>query len=613
MHLFYVKLNFKKSHRLGLLLLLILTPFINASNSNNNYQNAIEASRKYLKKCMKKTGNIGMSVVVVANDKIVYSEGFGYADKEIEKSVTDSTTFRVGSVTKLFTATAIMQLVEDELIVLDSPIVNYLPEFTIKSRFESEEITVRDLLTHQSGLPSDIYNGWLLGQIPSTDPNTLYRNTPEILSNEFVANPRRKITSYCNIGFSLLGVIIEKVSNQNYADYIQSNIFKKLKMNHSGFNFNSEFIKPNFSKCYYGENIEHPFYIRDLPAGSLISSSYDLSKFLISLFSEEDSDDIRILKKETQEKMWTSQNSDISLDFDTLGITYWLSNTTRIPSRIAYHGGDIPPFHAMLGVLPDEKLGVVVLVNSEQGGQIPGDAAKKLLEEFYEDKTGKVLPYPLKKKRQAKVKISEENLNSLAGFYTSNLGMAEAKVKNGKIKFNLMGKNVTFVPHSDSTASLRYKLFGLIPIPSRFLKTLSVKIKEIDKNQIAIIQADDNSFRLVAKKYEPKTPPTEWINRAGVYEITNTKSVSYLNEEIEKRHKMPNFMLFYDSTNNDLSINGVPIQTISTTEALTRGMGRGAGETIKAYTEDNQEYLWAWGYSLKKVIEPENKNSGKSN
>jgi len=135
-------------------------PFIPTSKDKNNYQDAIRYSHEYLNYFLKKTKTVGMAVTVVDNDKVVYSEGFGYSDKDAKKKVTDSTTFMIGSVTKLFTGTAIMQLVEKGAVVLDSPITTYLPEFKVNSRFTARQITVRDLLTHESGLPTDISNGF---------------------------------------------------------------------------------------------------------------------------------------------------------------------------------------------------------------------------------------------------------------------------------------------------------------------------------------------------------------------------------------------------------------------------------------------------------------------
>jgi CubicO group peptidase (beta-lactamase class C family) len=151
-----IQLN-KKNYCFGILLLFLFScslppkPFMPDPKANDNYREAIRYSRKYLEQFMKKTGTVGMAVAVIDSDKVVYSEGFGYADKKTKKKVTDSTTFMIGSITKLFTGTAIMQLVEQGAIVLDSPITTYLPEFTVKSRFNARPITVRDLLTHESG------------------------------------------------------------------------------------------------------------------------------------------------------------------------------------------------------------------------------------------------------------------------------------------------------------------------------------------------------------------------------------------------------------------------------------------------------------------------------
>lgn len=131
-------------------------------------------------------------------------------------------------------------------------------------------------------------------------------------------------------------------------------------------------------------------------------------------------------------------------------------------------------------------------------------------------------------------------------------------------------------------------------------------MRNIDDKQIAIVESKEPMFRLVATKYVPETPPEEWINRVGVYEETNRKKITYSNKESEERYKMNKFDLLYDSTTKDLSLFGNQIKAISSTEAVTRGIGRGAGETIRAYTEDGVEYLWAWGFALKKVEMPAN-------
>lgn len=593
---------FKSSFTILFTIITIPLYAFDISNSDSLYQNAIAECHKFISKDIKKSKTAGLSVAVVDNNRIVYSEGFGYASMEENKKVSDSTTFRVGSVTKLFTATAIMQLVEQGLISLNAPITDYLPDFKINDRFNSKPITVRHLLTHQSGLPSDIYNGWSIGQIYTPESDTSYRVAPSILANEYTAYPPEKLMSYCNIAFSLLGMIIENVSKQNYQNYIQQHIFNKLNMQHSSFNHQSANVRHCFSKGYFGKETHEPFYIRDKPAGSLVSSASDLSKFLSSLFIEDDSSTNAILHKTTLEDMWTAQNLNNPYDTDTLGLTYWLTNTTRIPVKIVSHGGDIPPYHAMLAAIPDSKLGVVVLVNSEQGNQLPTKVAIKLLESFYEAKTGNTLPEPAKAEKLPKVELTDEKLNEFAGLYTTNNDLTKAEIKRGKIRFNLFGKNVFLRPESDSSASVIYKLLGIIPV---HMGSINVKMRTIDEHQLAIVESDEYKFTLKALKYIPKPPYKEWIDRCGTYKITNEKEVTYINDEIKERYKSTDLILSFDSLSNDLQLNGVPIKSISSNEALIRGLGRGAGETIRAYKENGEEYLWAWGFALKKITQPQ--------
>jgi CubicO group peptidase (beta-lactamase class C family) len=151
--------------------------FTPSSVGQGDYGEAIRYCREYLNGFMKKTRTVGMAVAVIDSDRIVYTEGFGYADKAAGKKVTDSTTCMIGSISKIFTGTAIMQLVEQGVVALDSPVTAYLPEFTVKTRFKARPITVRDLLTHESGLPTDVFNGECLGQRPFPGIDTLYHDS----------------------------------------------------------------------------------------------------------------------------------------------------------------------------------------------------------------------------------------------------------------------------------------------------------------------------------------------------------------------------------------------------------------------------------------------------
>jgi CubicO group peptidase (beta-lactamase class C family) len=111
---------------------------------------------------MKKNKITGLSIAVVDDQRIVWSEGFGYANKAGDLKASADTVYNVGSVSKLLTVTAVMQLAEQGKIDIDAPIQTYLPEFRIKTRFpDTDPVTIRGMLTHHSGMPSDYFKGWV--------------------------------------------------------------------------------------------------------------------------------------------------------------------------------------------------------------------------------------------------------------------------------------------------------------------------------------------------------------------------------------------------------------------------------------------------------------------
>ena len=127
---------------------------------DGNYSPITEYLSAFIKREMKSGDLTGLSIALVDNDQMVCSEGFGFADKARDIEATANTRYRAGSISKLFNATAVMQLVEQGKLNIDAPVVTYVPGFKINSRFGStEDITLRSLLSHQSGMPSDIVNG----------------------------------------------------------------------------------------------------------------------------------------------------------------------------------------------------------------------------------------------------------------------------------------------------------------------------------------------------------------------------------------------------------------------------------------------------------------------
>lgn len=186
-------------------------------------------TRQYLEwlipRSMKKHQVTGLSIVLIDDHDTVFARGFGFADKERKTAATPNTRYRAGSISKLLTATAIMRLAEQGKVNLDERLQAYLPNFSIKSRYEaSPPITLRNMMTHHSGLPG----GYLKGMW-SRDPAD-FNQLAEVLHDGYTAFPPDQVFAYSNLAYSMLGRVIENVSGQPYSEYLRDTLLEPLDM-----------------------------------------------------------------------------------------------------------------------------------------------------------------------------------------------------------------------------------------------------------------------------------------------------------------------------------------------------------------------------------------------
>lgn len=200
------------------------------SVAKNDYAATKEYIAKLIQYEMKKNAIVGVSIALVDDQKVIWSEGFGYADQEKKIPATAETLYRVGSISKLFTDTAAMQLAEQGKLDIDQPLKTYLPKFSIKSRYpNSDPITPRTLMTHHSGLPRDYLKGFF-----TTHPAP-FTDVVDLLQDENASYPPNQIFSYSNLGISLLGNAIQNQSGMPFADYMRQSLLAPLGMKNSSF------------------------------------------------------------------------------------------------------------------------------------------------------------------------------------------------------------------------------------------------------------------------------------------------------------------------------------------------------------------------------------------
>ena len=305
------------------------------------------------------TRNIAGAVVSVVKDgQVLFAKGYGYADVEAKKPVAaDQTLFRPGSISKLFTATAVMQLVEQGKLNLDRDVNEYL-DFAIPKTYP-EPVTLRRLLTHTAGFEETLKNLFVAHE-SDMKPLRSY------LVNQMPARifPPGKIPSYSNYGFSLAGYIIERVSGEKFERYLDNHIFKPLRMTSSTFDqplppqLDSQISKGYRDAAKKPRDFE---FVQAAPAGAFSTTAVDMTRFMLAFLQDGSVDGVAILKPETVRQMETRQ-FELHPMIPGLGITfmeYWLS-----PVRAIAHGGDTVYFHSDMVLVPEAHLGYFISYNS---------------------------------------------------------------------------------------------------------------------------------------------------------------------------------------------------------------------------------------------------------
>jgi CubicO group peptidase (beta-lactamase class C family) len=173
---------------------------------NNKYKAIRKQTLPLIEKVKRKYKVNGLSIALVDGNQLVWAEGFGYADIYRRKKATADTIYRIGSISKPITASAVMQMAQNNQINIDKPLETYLPQFSVRSRFQatSKDVTIRNILSHHSGLPTDLRKGmWTDAPISSVTKQ---------LQHEYLAYPPNMIFNYSNIGYTLLGHMLQEIS-----------------------------------------------------------------------------------------------------------------------------------------------------------------------------------------------------------------------------------------------------------------------------------------------------------------------------------------------------------------------------------------------------------------
>ena len=353
----------------------------------------------------------GAVVVVVKDGKVIFSQGYGYADLAKRTPVIpDLTMFRPGSVSKLFTWTAVMQLVQAGKINLDTDVNQYI-DFKIPEKF-GKPITMRNLMTHTPGW-EDVAGDLILQKSSQLYPirEYLIKKMPNAIY------PPGTVIAYSNYGATLAGYIVQRVSGVPFDQYVADHIFKPLRMAHSTFvQPLPASLAPDMAQGYRQASSDKPIpfeIVEPAPAGSSSATGSDMTHFMLAYLNGGTYNGYQLLKPATISEMWTRQ-IEPAPGTNLNGFDLGFYQESRNGQTVVSHAGDLEGFHSDLHLLPADHVGIFFAFNSAgKAGAVEG-VRTQLFRTFLDRY------YPYTAKVEPTVATAKADAARVAGWYESS-------------------------------------------------------------------------------------------------------------------------------------------------------------------------------------------------
>ncbi|MBS1543789.1 MAG: beta-lactamase family protein [Bacteroidetes bacterium] len=348
----------------------------------------------------------GATVSVIKDGRILLKAGYGFSDEKKQRKVSpDSTLFRIGSISKMFTWMSVMQLVAEGKLNLEEDVNHYLKDFTIPATYE-KPVTLHDLMTHTPGFEDKVIG--LFGR----DSTTL-KPLSEILSREMPARvrPAGTFASYSNHGTGIAAYIVEQVSGMSFNDYVEQHILNPLGMNLTTFRQPlPTSLKPHMSTGYEykgGELKAQTFeYVPLFPVGAAASTAVDMTHFMQAILGNGRFKQFQMVDSATLALMESPAHRHHP---DVNPMRYGFMDLSQNGVTVIGHGGDTFWFHSLMVMIPSRNVGLFVSFNTNTGGGTYLTVLDQFMERYFPESSLR----PVKK-------FSAEYLKKFAGAYRGN-------------------------------------------------------------------------------------------------------------------------------------------------------------------------------------------------
>jgi CubicO group peptidase (beta-lactamase class C family) len=539
----------------------------------------------------------GAAVALVHEGQVIFSRCYGYGDTGGKTPITEDTYFMVGSLTKSFTALAVQKLIEQGKIDLNIDIRNYLPIFSIRNLHGGEAlITVHQLLTHTSGLMVDYYAHLTDGK--------KYSNSDLLsqLQNEYLCFKPGSASKYSNIGYRLLGMMIEQVTGDRFESYVEKEVFKPLGMNQSSFYYTDD-MAFHMSKGHDGDTQTSRVDNEDKSASGLFSTLKDLTAFLKFLSSRTTQLPGGINNNKIIDLIIKNAEPNIETFYDSKNIysSGWYLNSYQFRGihTILSSSGNINGFSSAITYLPEEKLGIVILTNSSLGWKANMNIIARGLRSIIDVYRGTITKRPNGVNQKNMISIAE--YGSLCGRYVGFGPIVDIFQKKKKLYAKFKGPAAPLIPEGDGVFKPVIRILFLDIHVAKFTEYESVRFRfaknqQGDKFLFMEAQVGESTFSIPLHHLRKSNIPKTYHRYYGTWVLNENET--YPN--ILKLYLPSNKLDFFEKDGwPTIKINTWMGEGLLVLVPLSESLGRiaGSGEII-SLNDDSVNYI---GLSFKKV------------
>ncbi len=544
---------------------------------------------------MAKHGRSNLSLAVLDGEQLAWSAGFGMADPARGIAATAQTRYRAGSISKVFTTMAAMQLAERGRLDLDAPLDAALPGFRMRARQDAAPaVTPRHILQHRAGLPTD----WGQGMWSDT-PETLEQLVAR-LRDEYLCFPPGQVYAYSNVGFTLLGAAIEQLSATPFAQWMHTQLLAPMGMHDSAF----EIAAPSGPQAALPLNArgqaEHEPGLRDMPAGGLNTTVLDLLQLARLWFSQGQIGGHAILAPASLAAMQQPPHPPTATDLATVGLGWHLLDEELDGvGPVLWHSGGTPHHRAELMLLPQLRLAVAAMSSTASAEELVHEAALKALTLWASTRSAAIAPRPLRTGPDPLYPPAPAP--AYAGHYDTPIGVVRVEQQGEQLHVDAMGKRARLVRRADGYTQLQYRLLGLIPMPLGRMGEMAFTRHDAAQDQAWLLVRRKGRFTLVGTRLEPVPIPAAWKTRLGRYRYVGGDP--FLAAQLGEVRVFEDAGLLLVQADVESQSTSMALAPVNDTEATVRGLGRARGDTIHARQEGGDTVLEYIGMRFQRVAQ----------